>query len=1715
MVKTLLVKGKKLDTSEYLHYGTNEFKVIKVIQIQSKKVSEQALTIKDNTSLLLVFSDETQWIVSGHDIHEILNIESKNLTIKYIIQLKSQRESWVDSAEEFDIKRMNQPGLFLLDEMGNLNKTATLEKGKYLLFLHGVASCTYASFGDLLFAENEEHHFSQLHAQYGDCILTYEHRTISKSPFENAIKLLSLLPDHCQLDIISHSSGGLIAEYLVAADCRISNNKIGSNALSHFKDLDNASKLIQQFNFLVTHKRITVEKVVHVGSPLMGSFLLNTHRPDHFLNMVLKGSQISSKYLNTNYSNALKTLIFKGIHTRQKLEYLPGISALMPGNIFQKTFTISDLIAPGKQYVIESHTEKLGIKWTTVSKILTHLGYWQSNDLITNIGSMRGGIQRSEKYEFLRIQGEGICHFTYFNNSTIRQEIIKVITSEDENPISAFRHTDLDPVQRGVLRYQGEIFDLKAKKITGTRPIVLLLPGIMGSHLYVDNQKIWADGLQLIKGGFRKKLDLSNSKDKKVEARSISKESYQKIIDFFMLDYDVDVLAYDWRLDLSKSAKKLKNRLEKILPLGQPIKILAHSMGGLVVRQLILDFPNLWKLYSQKTGSRFVMLGTPWLGAHDILKVLIGRDSKLRHLGAHLPVLIAKNVKVVQKFPALYQLLPLTDEEHFEKQDYWEHLDTFGQGKIQIPGKKYLNAFSGYKKKILEYPFDFKNIYYIAGKANRTAFGYKSKNSLFRKTLEFSYTDKGDGRVTWDLGIPRLLPKHNLYYTTTEHHDLAGDPDLFQAIKDIFEHGTTHLLYKDPMQLAKFISRSIEDEFASNDPKEIERLLLNQKIRYPNTQPLSNFLNVSVVHGDLKMASYPLMLGHYESDAIVSAEAAINRYFNNQLSQRYDLRRYPNKICDNHILLNLENQPKGAIIIGLGEAPKLTAFRLSESIKAAVLEYVLFMKDNYSHIEDQSIRTSISTLFIGNTSNNISMENSISSILSGIALANKIIDEMDENIPTIKNIEFIENMDHIAEHGFENLALIERYSTRFKINLEKKIGRQSGRRKGSYFRQDNDLWYTIRTTKKIYNGDINKSNKLNFTQSSGKSRIEKESNSISDTIVNGLLEKLSLNNSWNINTSKTLFEMLIPNSFKDILRTQNNILWKMDRETAAIPWEMFHDMDTGTQRPTFVNAGLIRQYITKRYRIKPEIIRDSSALVIGNSYEKCTLETLPNVIEESKQIIRSLTAGGYDVNHELDGKWNTILEKVINKRYKILHISGHGKYDETNDEIGIALDDKIFLKPEFLKQKTVVPEFAFINCCYSGRIPSSNSKYSKNRNHFAANVGTELIEMGAEAVVVAGWAIYDSISSLFAQKLYKFMMEGYAFGTAVLKARKACYDFNPHANSWAAFQCYGNPWYKLVKKTPVSQSFNQYISKAKLIQDLENLLFATEGAYTENSSILDALKEIITSASESELYDSDAVELVARIYHAIGDEESAYETYDQLIHQEDASYSVKSIEQYCNLMVKVLVKRYKKDPNNVGTADIDKLKVELQMLSSLHPTSERNSILASGYKRLAILDSTNQKSHLSNMRAFYELAYRKARQGALLNSIYSLTNWGVGVALTMNKKESERTEYLSLLKSKQKEIKKQSMSAKTFWHKIAPANIALTLILFEEEKKNFNALKKTVLDIYKAQWQDAGNRGNLNAELEHIEFLLTFVMDNKQHNLLNKIKDELEDLGKY
>lgn len=123
---------------------------------------------------------------------------------------------------------------------------ATDKALKTLLFVHGTISSTQGAFKGLL----EDPVFRNVMGKY-DHVLGYDHKTLTKSPGENASDITNELAAYFQhpnyeLNIVSHSRGGLVARSLLEN----SSAKVGANKLFMFGTPNDGTPLASRKNIV-------------------------------------------------------------------------------------------------------------------------------------------------------------------------------------------------------------------------------------------------------------------------------------------------------------------------------------------------------------------------------------------------------------------------------------------------------------------------------------------------------------------------------------------------------------------------------------------------------------------------------------------------------------------------------------------------------------------------------------------------------------------------------------------------------------------------------------------------------------------------------------------------------------------------------------------------------------------------------------------------------------------------------------------------------------------------------------------------------------------------------------------------------------------------------------------------------------------------------------------------------------------------------------------------------------------------------------------------------------------------------------------------------------------------------------------------------------------------------------------------------------------------
>ncbi|NNF34390.1 MAG: CHAT domain-containing protein, partial [Saprospiraceae bacterium] len=1089
-------------------------------------------------------------------------------------------------------------------------------------------------------------------------------------------------------------------------------------------------------------------------------------------------------------------------------------------------------------------------------------------------------------------------------------------------------------------------------------------------------------------------------------------------------------------------------------------------------------------------------------------------------------------------YKGVFELLPTNDRRIYNKKN-WEHYrEIVGKHKmapISTDSLSHFNQFSNTFSNYLLKESDRKNIYYVAGKADETINGFKVVDRFFfGKKIKYTSTENGDGSVTWSSGIPSNILRSNLYYTSVEHGNLACEEELFNGILDLVDHGDTRSpAFKDkPVRRAArsgqrktpLIQRPESLDYY-NLEKAMDRIMgIEEEVSMEEVKAAP--LQVEIFNGDLKWSNYPVMIGHFMGDGVVSAEDALDGYLNGKLTERHRMGFYPGRIGEQAIMYDKHDIPTGAVIIGLGSKDELTGYRMARSVEKAMLKYALFFRDNFPGNEYRDVRTSVSTLMIGSAYGRLPREESIRSIILGVQNANKILLGFDgeaTDLPPIQKVEFVDYYEDNAYECYKILKRLEEEENHLKIKVTNDIEKGYGRRK-RFLRDQSRSWWQSFTTEVVEEKDDKgrKSRHLAFTTYNGLSSASKDNVRSDLQLAMYLADELSTSDVWDKESSKVIFELLLPNQYKDFVRNHRNIQWRMDSFSAQFPWEMFHDTNYG-EKPTFIESGLIRQLYNEEAILQPALVTAKRALVIGDPiFDQSFLPQLPGAKAEAQSVIVKLKAKGYAVEEKIAKNPLEITKALFAREYRVLHIASHGLYDLKNNRIGIAIGGDQLLTPGTIKQLTAIPEFVFINCCYSGKVDDRMENYVRHRHKLAANVGTQLIDIGVKAVVIAGWKVNDHSARVFAEHLYDALLSGAHFGDAVTRARRACYLDNKSNNTWGAYQCYGDQFYKLSPYQSSRQDRNEQTLDIEIVLELDNIISKSEsveiskGEEKVGLAIFKKTQELVEKAESLGPLSSEIIEKEAIIYHLLGRYEAAIEKFEELFRTGEGKYLYAYIDTYYNIKSKFLARLYDKKGSKEGcpfTMEeiLDSFRSHISFNDYAESLSSHGSIL----KRAALLAESKPDCR----RYLEDSAYKYMEAGKKIgieskNSIYHFTSF-ITLATLCNLglktpridiNEEMGMEYDAYLDQWIKKLQYRRVDRTDLWLQLSEMQLKVTSLLTSpsDSVSSHQAMCKELLSMYHKQIEKTMNIKVLVGEYEHMLFL---------KHILGKFSDMKERMG--
>ncbi|GLT23435.1 hypothetical protein GCM10007933_29010 [Zoogloea oryzae] len=302
------------------------------------------------------------------------------------------------------------------------------------------------------------------------------------------------------------------------------------------------------------------------------------------------------------------------------------------------------------------------------------------------------------------------------------------------------------------------------------------------------------------------------------------------------------------------------------------------------------------------------------------------------------------------------------------------------------------------------------------------------------------------------------------------------------------------------------------------------------------------------------------------------------------------------------------------------------------------------------------------------------------------------------------------------------------------------------------------------------------------------------------TLVDKLVDELLVGIHLHPDAAQALRQLLLPREFI-ALGAPARYRLALGPGSAALPWELiFH-------RPDDPFAYLGPRNVLRRLdglrAPQPRRTLSARALLIGNPLTAGTFPIhedgqpiLPGVEQELAGVARSLTAAGLEVSVGSEENASTVMSRLFGRDYRVLLISGNAVHRHLLPDgrrvSGFVLSDGVFLTALELQQMRAMPELVFLNGCHAGRaIPGSDDGPPED-------MVLALLKAGVQAVVAPGWAVDDDGAAEFSETFFAALAEGQRFEDAVAAARQATFRTAPALTTWAAYQAWGDPDYRLL-----------------------------------------------------------------------------------------------------------------------------------------------------------------------------------------------------------------------------------------------------------------------------------------------------------------------------
>lgn len=974
---------------------------------------------------------------------------------------------------------------------------------------------------------------------------------------------------------------------------------------------------------------------------------------------------------------------------------------------------------------------------------------------------------------------------------------------------------------------------------------VILVPGIMGSGLAStaggDVDDIWLNFARLAVGRIeRLRLTPDGSRDASagltVNASELLQLAYARTVLWLRARWRVETFAFDWRKDIDAASDALARFVREKFR-GQPVHLVAHSMGGLVSRNFIRLHPDVWEEMRGgedevgARGGRLVMLGTPNYGSFDIPQVFTGTETLVKWLArADVRHSRAEVVEILNTFVGSYQMLPAPSKIPTATQAIYRS-STWGD--FPVSELHLQRAMRFHDELAGGNTIDPARMFYVAGTGRETL---ASLTVLHPGEFDYTTTFDGDGRVTHALGLLDGVPT---FYADASHGDLVKKEMVLSAVDELLERGRTAALPREKpvarsarvegarwtrgageqevgAELEAVARRTAERQATAAEQRDAEvtlqRAVLGQDIEPADIPQVASReetgrkkaqsirLEIKAVRGDITRVQAPLVaVGHYQGMAPAGgAEGAVDEAVDFWISRANEHGMIGAGLGQLFFIPPASGRMKARAVLlaGMGEPGK---FRRDGDVR--------FLMTNVTLAVATLGLERFATVIIGTGAGNMSKENALRGMIQGVCEA---LHRLPPGRERLRQLILVEYDDKLYE---EVLEVLRKFKKKPPVEeLELKVTEQrmprAARRRTARPADVTDATDETRISIEL-SGDS-----LRFSAITADAVIPVRDEPFKPRYAYEAAERLmaSLKREEQEKYGQLLYTYLFPPDFHQVIDTGRPLTLVLDRATAGLPWEMA--CFRGPQGMTFLGPDLklTRQFRTRLSSapgVTPPPKRRLKALVIADPAREPELQ-LPGALREGREVVRVLNEvkqqGKLEVEvverigaAECDAV--EILALILNENFDLIHYAGHGIFDKDNPaNSGWIFGREPDGKPHTLSAREIfkarrVPRLVVANACFSAVVRSEGAVTADDMNRELAGMAEAFFERGVQNYVGAGWPVGDTQAVTFASAFYGKVLNGEALGDALADGRRAILG---QGSTWGAYHHYGRSAAKLV-----------------------------------------------------------------------------------------------------------------------------------------------------------------------------------------------------------------------------------------------------------------------------------------------------------------------------